>query len=45
MKTQYAMALTLLAGVAIGAVAVEGLHAQAKLKAYSVGELELLSRP
>jgi uncharacterized protein (DUF1330 family) len=40
MKTRYTMALTLLAGVAIGAVAVEGLYAQAKLKAYSVSEIE-----
>jgi uncharacterized protein (DUF1330 family) len=33
----------LLAGIAIGAIAVQGLHAQgAKLKAYSVGELEIL---
>jgi uncharacterized protein (DUF1330 family) len=43
MKTQYKLALTLLAGVAIGAVAVQGLHAQAKLKAYSVAEIEPLS--
>jgi len=43
MKTQYTAALTLLAGVAIGAVAVQGLHAQgAKLKAYSIAEVELL---
>jgi uncharacterized protein (DUF1330 family) len=42
MKTRYTVALTLLAGVAIGAAAVEGLHAQAKLKAYSVAELETL---
>jgi uncharacterized protein (DUF1330 family) len=40
MKTRYTVALTLLAGVAIGAVAVEGLHAQAKLKAYSIAEIE-----
>ena len=40
MKT-YAIAL--LAGVAIGAIALQGLHAQgAKLKAYSVGEIEIL---
>lgn len=39
MKTQYTLALTLLTGVAIGAVAVQGLHAQAKLKAYSIGEI------
>jgi uncharacterized protein (DUF1330 family) len=44
MKTRYTMALTLLAGVAIGAVAVQGLHAQgAKLKAYSIAEAELPS--
>ena len=43
MKTQYTMTLTLLAGVAIGAVAVQGLHAQAKLKAYSVVEVEPLA--
>jgi uncharacterized protein (DUF1330 family) len=35
--------LTLLSGVAIGAVAVQGLHAQAKLKAYSVAEIEPLN--
>jgi uncharacterized protein (DUF1330 family) len=40
MRTRYTAALTLLAGVAIGAAAVQGLHAQAKLKAYSVSELE-----
>jgi uncharacterized protein (DUF1330 family) len=40
MKT-YAIAL--LAGVAIGAIALQGLHAQgAKPKAYSVGETEIL---
>ena len=33
----------MLAGIAIGAVAMEGLHAQAKLKAYSIGEVELTS--
>jgi uncharacterized protein (DUF1330 family) len=40
MKTRYTVALTLLAGIAIGAAVVQGLHAQAKLKAYSVSELE-----
>jgi uncharacterized protein (DUF1330 family) len=33
---------TVLAGVAIGAVAVEGLHAQAKPKAYTVTETETI---
>ena len=41
MKVQYSM--TLLAGIAIGAVALEGLHAQGgKQKAYSISELEIL---
>jgi uncharacterized protein (DUF1330 family) len=36
-------AMTLLAGVAIGAVALQGLHAQgAKPKAYSITEAEIL---
>jgi uncharacterized protein (DUF1330 family) len=34
--------LSLLAGVAIGAVAVEGLHAQAKPKAYTITETQTL---
>jgi uncharacterized protein (DUF1330 family) len=41
MKIGYVM--TLLAGVAIGAIGLEGLHAQgAKKKAYSVSELEII---
>jgi uncharacterized protein (DUF1330 family) len=41
MKAQYTMGLTLVAGIAIGAFAMQGLHAQgAKLKAYSIGEIE-----
>jgi len=44
MRSNYQIALVLLAGVAIGAVAVQGLHAQggAKLKAYAIAELEPL---
>ena len=35
--------MTLLAGIAIGAIALQGLHAQgAKLKAYTVSEVEVL---
>jgi Domain of unknown function (DUF1330) len=35
--------MTLLAGVAIGAIALQGLHAQgAKQKAYTVSEIEVL---
>ena len=39
MRTQYTVALSLLAGVALGGLAVQGLHAQTKLKAYSIGEI------
>jgi uncharacterized protein (DUF1330 family) len=43
MKSNFKIGTALLAGVAIGAIAVQGLHAQgAKLKAYSVSELEVL---
>jgi uncharacterized protein (DUF1330 family) len=42
MKSHYAM--TLLAGIAIGAIALQGLHAQgAKKKAYTVSEIEILN--
>jgi uncharacterized protein (DUF1330 family) len=41
MNTNYKIAIALLAGVAVGGAATQGLHAQAKLKAYSVGELEV----
>ena len=36
MKTQYTVALAMLAGVAIGATAIQGLHAQAKPPAFVV---------
>jgi len=43
MKSSLKIGTVLLAGIAIGAIAVQGLHAQgAKLKAYSVSELEIL---
>ncbi len=42
MRTRYTVTLAMLAGVAIGAVAVQVLHAQAKPKAYLVAETELL---
>ena len=44
MKSNFRIAMALLAGVAIGAIAVQGIHAQgAKLKAYSVAEIEILN--
>ena len=42
MKTRFTVALSMLAGIAIGAVAIQGLHAQAKPKAYLVTESEVL---
>ena len=42
MNQRIALGLTLLAGVAIGATAINGLHAQAKPKAYIVTETELI---
>src|SRR5262249_56687637 len=41
MKNRFTLALSLLAGAALGAV-VQGLHAQAKPKAYIVTETEVL---
>src|SRR5262245_40703476 len=42
MKTQYAVALAVAAGFGLGAIAVQGLHAQATPKAYIVSESEVL---
>jgi uncharacterized protein (DUF1330 family) len=41
MKTQYAVSLALLAGVGLGAIAVQGLHAQAKPLVYTVTETDV----
>lgn len=43
MKSYHRTIMVLLAGVAIGAIAIQGLHAQgAKVKAYAVNESEIL---
>jgi hypothetical protein len=42
MKTRYTVALSMLSGIAIGAVAIQGLHAQATPKAYTVTELQTM---
>jgi uncharacterized protein (DUF1330 family) len=42
MKRYITLLLTLIAGIGIGAAAVPGLHAQAKLKAYTVAESVVL---
>jgi uncharacterized protein (DUF1330 family) len=46
MQTKYTVGLSLLAGVAIGAVAIQGLHAQAnKPPIYIVNEVEITDQP
>jgi uncharacterized protein (DUF1330 family) len=42
MKSNYKIAVALVAGAAIGGAAIQGLHAQAKPKAYQVSESEVL---
>jgi len=41
MRTHYWIALSLAAGMALGAAAVQGLHAQARPLAYVVGEINV----
>ena len=42
MNTKFKIVLAVVAGAALGAAAVQGLHAQAKPKAYLVSESEML---
>ena len=42
MNTKSKIVIAAVVGAALGATAIQGLHAQAKLKAYSVGEVEVL---
>jgi uncharacterized protein (DUF1330 family) len=44
MKTRYTVALAMFAGFALGAVAVQGLHAQAKPPVYSVAEIDIVDQ-
>lgn len=41
MKTQYTVAIAMLAGAAIGGTAIQGLHAQAKPPVYLVTEIDV----
>jgi uncharacterized protein (DUF1330 family) len=41
MKTQYTVALAMVAGFGLGAVAVHGLRAQAKPPVYSIAEIDV----
>jgi uncharacterized protein (DUF1330 family) len=43
MKTRYTVALSIWAGVAVGAAAAQALHAQAKLPAYVVAEIDVIN--
>jgi uncharacterized protein (DUF1330 family) len=44
MKTRYTVFLSMITGAALGAAAIQGLHAQAKPKAILVTESEILDR-
>ena len=44
MKTQHAVALALLAGIGLGAVAVQSLHAQTKPLAYVIAEIDVMDQ-
>ena len=41
MNTKSKIVIAAVAGAALGAAAIQGLHAQAKLKAYTVSEVEV----
>jgi uncharacterized protein (DUF1330 family) len=41
MKTNYKVAIALVAGAAIGGAAIQGLHAQAKPPAYVISEIDV----
>jgi len=43
MKTHYTVAVSLLAGLAVGAAAMQALHAQAKPAAYVVAEIDVIN--
>jgi len=44
MKTRYVVALAVVTGFGFGAIAVQGLHAQATPKAYVVTEIEVINQ-
>ncbi len=41
MKTRYTVAVSMFAGAALGAAAIQGLHAQAKPPVYLIGQIEV----
>jgi uncharacterized protein (DUF1330 family) len=44
MKTYYTVALSVTAGIGLGALAVQGIHAQAKPPVYQISEIEVLDQ-
>ncbi len=44
MKTNYKLAIAMLAGAALGAAAVQGLHAQAKPPAFVISEIDVSNK-
>jgi uncharacterized protein (DUF1330 family) len=44
MKTRYVVGMAMLAGIGVGAVAVQVLHAQAKPPAYVVAEIDVIDQ-
>src|SRR5215469_13666367 len=44
MKTRYTVVLSMIAGAAVGAAAIQGLHAQGKSKVYFISESEVVDR-
>jgi uncharacterized protein (DUF1330 family) len=44
MKTRFTVASSMLAGIAIGAVAVQGLYAQVKPPAYVIAEIDVMDQ-
>jgi uncharacterized protein (DUF1330 family) len=44
MNTRYKIALAMLAGTGLGGAAIQGLHAQAKLPAYTVVEIDVTNQ-
>ena len=44
MKTQYTVALAIIAGFGLGAVAIESLHAQAKPPVYYIAEIDVTNQ-
>lgn len=45
MRTTYVIGLSMLAGIAVGATAIQGIHAQAKPPVYAIIEIDEITNP